>query len=97
MNQRRPRIDHVEYTGSASLTVVFKDRMWIMGGWFDSFSEPPRDVWRSADGARWEQVTGAAPWKHSDLPTTLVFRESAPSASCLARLASLSVIRLEAR
>jgi hypothetical protein len=29
---------------------VFKDRLWILGGWFDSFSAPPRDVWSSADG-----------------------------------------------
>ena len=28
---------------------VFRDRMWIMGGWFDSYSEPPRDVWSSPE------------------------------------------------
>lgn len=53
--------------------VAFRDRLWIMGGWFDSYSEPPRDVWSSADGVKWELATKAAPWKHSDLPTTLVF------------------------
>lgn len=53
--------------------VVFDGQMWIMGGWFDSYSAPPRDVWRSADGAHWEQVTSEAPWLHSDLPTTLTF------------------------
>jgi hypothetical protein len=55
--------------------VVFRGRMWIMGGWFDSFQEPPRDVWSSADGVMWERVTEQAPWKHSDLPTTLVFKD----------------------
>lgn len=55
--------------------VVFKNRLWILGGWFDSFSEPPRDVWSSADGAKWDLVTEKAPWKHSDLPTTLVFKD----------------------
>src|SRR4051794_24037661 len=30
--------------------VVFQDRLWILGGWFDSFSAPPRDVWSSPDG-----------------------------------------------
>jgi hypothetical protein len=53
--------------------VVFNDRLWVMGGWFDSFSPPPRDVWSSADGRTWELVQKAAPWKHSDLPMTVVF------------------------
>lgn len=55
--------------------VVYKDQLWIFGGWFDSFAEPPRDVWSSADGKTWKLVTKAAPWKHSDLPMTLVHRD----------------------
>jgi hypothetical protein len=55
--------------------VVFHDRMWILGGWLNSESEPPRDVWNSADGITWSQVTNNAPWKHSDLPTSLVFND----------------------
>lgn len=55
--------------------VAFKDHLWILGGWFDSFAAPPRDVWRSADGTSWERVTSEAPWKHSDLPMTLVFND----------------------
>jgi hypothetical protein len=54
--------------------VVFKDRLWLLGGWFDSFSAPPRDVWSSADGKSWTLVTKEAPWKHSDLPMTLAFQ-----------------------
>lgn len=54
--------------------VVFQNRLWIFGGWFNSFEAPPRDVWSSADGKHWEQVTAAAPWLHSDLPMTLAFR-----------------------
>lgn len=53
--------------------VVFKKRLWIFGGWFNSFEAPPRDVWSSADGKQWQQVTAAAPWLHSDLPMTLTF------------------------
>ena len=30
--------------------MVFKDKLWILGGWFDSFHAPPRDVWSSPDG-----------------------------------------------
>ena len=55
--------------------VVFQDKLWIMGGWFDSFSAPPRDVWSSPDGKTWTPVTDKAPWKHSDLSMTVVFKD----------------------
>jgi hypothetical protein len=74
--------DWVQVTGQAawqprdsSGEVVFRDRMWLLGGWFDSYSAPPRDVWSSRDGRTWEQVTHQAPWKHSDLPMTITFRD----------------------
>jgi hypothetical protein len=53
--------------------LVFRDQLWLFGGWFDSFHAPPRDVWSSKDGKSWRKVTGEAPWKHSDLPMTLAF------------------------
>lgn len=53
--------------------LVYRDHMWIFGGWFDSYNAPPRDVWRSSDGVTWRPVQEQAPWKHSDLPMTLVF------------------------
>ncbi len=55
--------------------LVFNGRMWMLGGWFDSFHSPPRDVWSSADGKSWQLVTPAAPWKHGDFPMTAAFRE----------------------
>jgi hypothetical protein len=55
--------------------VVYKDRLWLLGGWFDSYSAPPRDVWSSVDGKTWDLVTREAPWKHSDLPMTVVFHD----------------------
>src|SRR5262245_19096057 len=55
--------------------LVYKDQLWIFGGWFDSFKAPPRDVWSSADGKTWKLVTKEALWKHSDLPMTLVFKD----------------------
>jgi len=55
--------------------VVFKDQLWLMGGWLDSYSAPPRDVWSSSDGKSWKLVQPTAPWKHSDLPMTLVFQD----------------------
>ena len=26
--------------------LVFRGRLWILGGWYQSFEAPPRDVWR---------------------------------------------------
>ena len=53
--------------------LVYRDQLWILGGWFNSFAAPPRDVWSSADGRTWKRVQESAPWKHSDFPMTLVF------------------------
>jgi hypothetical protein len=55
--------------------VVFRDQLWILGGWFDSFASPPRDVWSSGDGITWKAVTAEAPWKYSDLPMTVTSRD----------------------
>ena len=55
--------------------VVFKDRMWILGGWFGNEVPCPRDVWSSCDGKNWELFQETAPWKHGDLPMTLVFKD----------------------
>ena len=53
--------------------VVYKDQLWIFGGWFNSHEAAPRDVWSSADGKTWKLVQKEAPWKHSDLSMSLVF------------------------
>jgi len=55
--------------------LVFQDRLWIFGGWHDSHSAPPRDVWNSVDGKSWKLVEENAPWIHSDLPMTIVFKD----------------------
>ncbi len=55
--------------------LVFQDKLWLFGGWFDSFQSPPRDVWSSADGKAWSLVEQEAPWKYSDLPMTLTFQD----------------------
>lgn len=72
----------VQVTAKADFTprdscgeLVFKNRMWLLGGWLNSFQDPPRDVWSSADGIKWDKVTGEAPWKHSDFPMTAVFND----------------------
>src|ERR1044071_4605935 len=45
--------------------LVFNNRIWLMGGWVDSFKDPPRDVWSSPDGKEWTKNTETAAWKHS--------------------------------
>lgn len=53
--------------------MVHNGRMWLVGGWFQSFEDPPRDVWSSADGKEWKLATRAAAVKHTDLATSLRF------------------------
>lgn len=55
--------------------VVYRDKMWLLGGWFTSDEIGPRDVWSSADGVNWTLVTNQAAWTHGDLPTTLVYKD----------------------
>jgi hypothetical protein len=54
--------------------LVFDDKLWILGGWFNSMLPAPRDVWSSPDGKAWQCVLAEAPWKHSDLAMAVVFR-----------------------
>lgn len=54
--------------------LVYKNRMWIFGGWFNSNEAPPRDVWSSDDGKIWNLINPSAPWIHSDLSMSVVFR-----------------------
>ncbi len=54
--------------------MVYNNKMWILGGWFNSQSAPPRDVWSSEDGKDWKLVTEKAPWIHSDLPMSIAFK-----------------------
>ena len=48
-------------------TLVFQDKIWVMGGQTLPQFAPEqemfyRDVWNSADGARWEKVSDEMPW-----------------------------------
>ncbi len=55
--------------------LVYRDHLWIMGGWFHQSEPNPRDVWKSADGRHWAKVIDEAPWEKSDLPVGLVFND----------------------
>lgn len=59
-------------------SVVFKDRMWILGGGtYDTPTTPRRnfynDVWSSADGVTWKRHLESAPWKARQYHDVAVF------------------------
>ena len=54
---------------------VYRDQLWILGGWLKANEAPQRDVWSSADGREWKLVTKSAPWVHSDLPMAIAFKD----------------------
>lgn len=66
-NQVTPEEPSWPARGMIGGSVVFKDRIWILGGGvYDTPANPQRtyynDVWSSADGVHWEQHTEHAPW-----------------------------------
>ncbi|MBF0289292.1 MAG: hypothetical protein HQM14_15850, partial [SAR324 cluster bacterium] len=49
---------------SSQASVVFKDKLWILGGYYDEPGRPsfPNDVWSTQDGVNWTQETPSADW-----------------------------------
>lgn len=45
-------------------SVVYDDKLWVLGGGDpnNSITVPNNDVWSSADGTIWEQITASASW-----------------------------------
>jgi hypothetical protein len=62
----QPRDSHAEF--------VYKNHLWIMGGWDTPSTPNLLDVWKSRDGKVWIRVLETAPWIQSDLPVSLVFK-----------------------
>lgn len=56
--------------------VVFDNRIWIMGGgaWRPE-TIPLNDVWSSADGVNWTQVTSDAPWSRRMWFSCVAYRD----------------------
>lgn len=42
--------------------VVYKNRMWVLGGWSNRPSANWNDVWYSSDGANWKQLNADNVW-----------------------------------
>ena len=56
----------------AHTTVVFNNKMWVIGGVSGS-TTCLHDVWYSSDGATWTQATSAAGWSIRHALTSVVF------------------------
>jgi len=74
-------INWVKVTGSAAWKprdsqgeFVFKNQLWVLGGWDTPQTPNFLDAWKSQDGKKWIQSTEKAPWGQSDLPVSLVFK-----------------------
>ena len=79
-NPEDPRIAGPPH-GMICGSVVFNDRMWILGGGiYDTPGYPDwrkrlnyNDVWSTADGVSWERHTAAAPWYPRQYHSVAVF------------------------
>jgi hypothetical protein len=77
-NQVEPEEPFWPARGMIGGSVVFNDRIWILGGGvYDTPSNPSRkyynDVWSSPDGVHWEQHTEHAPWAPRQYHDVAVF------------------------
>jgi hypothetical protein len=52
--------------------LVFKDKMWLLGGWIGNDNHAP-EVWNTSDGINWNLVTNDAPWKDKKSANFVVF------------------------
>ncbi len=73
-----PREPYWSARGMIGGSVVFKNRMWILGGGtYDTPKVPDRnfynDVWSSADGVDWTRHLDAAPWSPREYHDVAVF------------------------
>ncbi len=62
----------------AEAVIVFHDKLWLFDGAAHVTSDFTADqlvnnVWTSAGGLHWTQVTDAAPWSALDRPHVIVF------------------------
>jgi hypothetical protein len=54
---------------------VYRDRIWVLGGWSNNPSQNLGDVWYSQDGKRWTQLKSDVIWKARHEHSTFVFHD----------------------
>ena len=55
-------------------TVVYRDRMWVIGGWSKA-QDNHGDVWYSSDGRHWNELRSEVIWKSRHEHSAWVFKE----------------------
>lgn len=56
-------------------SVVYRDRMWVLGGWSNNPSKNWGDVWYSKDGKNWNQLKSDVTWKERHEHSAFVFQD----------------------
>ncbi len=59
----------------AQASVVFKDKIWLIGGWEKKSWEHKNDVWYSEDGLNWFLATSSAGWSPRRGHSAVVFND----------------------
>jgi hypothetical protein len=76
-------------------SVVYRDRMWVLGGWSNNPSQNWGDVWYSRDGKTWDQLVSRKIWKERHEHSAVVWRDKIWVAGGHARPLSSEVWSLE--
>ena len=56
-------------------SVVYREHLWVLGGWSNNPYKNWGDVWCSQDGQRWHQVMSPLVWKPRHEHSALVFQD----------------------
>jgi hypothetical protein len=54
---------------------VYRNRMWVLGGWSGNPSKNWNDVWYSSDGANWKELVADNVWSKRHEMSAYVFRD----------------------
>ncbi len=58
--------------GSPGMT-IFKNKIWLFGGWEKQTMDHRNDVWVSEDGLNWKRILSFAPWQARSGHSVVVF------------------------
>jgi hypothetical protein len=56
-------------------SVVYRDRIWVLGGWSNNPSKNWGDVWYSRDGKDWKRLQSKVTWKERHEHSAYVFKD----------------------
>jgi hypothetical protein len=69
-------IDHAPWAARLWFSAaVYRDRLWVLGGWSNHPSKNWGDVWYSLDGKEWTELRSNVVWKERHEHSTYVFQD----------------------